>query len=199
MIWKDGVPKAEGVDDWRDSAVLAGLLKAIDPWENIKLSSYLDSHGNVLRCPDDDPCDTSRDNTIPIFAAAHLTNCTPLVHKAIDRVLETSLFQNGDICGPAQRAFLMKIRFYEEPTFFQTVALWLDVFLMSIRDKTVETNQFILMYLCMDRKYLRFYTRMNINWRDPLRYYWDSWRKEPTLAEELIKVLEKFTGVSAYK
>jgi len=198
MIWKDGVPKLNGVDDWRDSAVLGGLLKLTEPSVNINFQSYLDAHGNVLRCPGDDPCDTSRDNTIPILAAADMHGCY-LFTKAIDRILQTRLFQNGDICAPPQEAFLRYIRFAHSPTWFQNFCLWLDVFLMARKDKTVETNQFIAMYLRMPKKFLKSYCHWNTEWREPIRYYFNGWRNEPKFSEQIISTVEKFIGVSVDK
>lgn len=192
MIWKDGVPKADGVDDWRDSAVIGGICHLFDLPLKPMMSLYLTEHGRIIRCPGDDPCDTSRDNSIPPIAAAYRSGLIEEYRVTIERTLQTNLFQNGDLLSPAHRGFLKYVLYGKSLSMFEALWLNLDIFFMAKFQPLAEPNQLLCMLKVLDRIYLKRYCYFNPYWRQGIRKYWGSdHKREAGLAEHMILDIER--------
>lgn len=198
MIWFEGYPRAQGVTDFADSAVLAGLLSLVR-YPNFIMPSYFDEYGNPVRCPIsniiDDQCGNpvtfSRDQMIPLIAGYFIQQNWNGRNK-IDQSIKfhRGLCPNLDILSPSQRGHV-NICMERSLTWLQDKWIYLDIFYSAWVQPMAEPNQLIAMLLVRDRKYIKLWCKLNKNWIQAIEEYWYTgaghWRKEMDIAARLIR------------
>ena len=178
-----GEPKANGVDDWRDSAVLNGLLVCFDIPGAVPIENYINQHGRLIRCYGDDPCDTSRDNFTPTVAAAHKLDKIHLVRFAVERVLETNFFPNGDILSPGLKSYFEFVLGIGKLNWWFTLELWFNAKVTPM----AESNQLLcILGSLKDDWYLKKYCQWNPEWALGIKNYWSEWRNDPDVTFKLL-------------
>lgn len=182
-----GLPRDNGATDYKDSARLAGLLTVMGWPQNVYLIRYVNDDGNFIRHPSDsDPSDFSRDQMIPLVAGLKTKGLLGVVRPHSGK----EVAQNGDPLSPSQRNHIRMCAGLN-PSWIGLQWLKLDILYSAYVDPMAEPNQLICMLMIAGPEYVRMWTSKNNRWRDAINAYWrDSFRKEPELAEFLIKKLE---------
>lgn len=175
-----GLPKENGADDLEDSARLAGILTVFDINKKIPLDSYL-KNKEYTRHPSGSKYDFSRDQAICLLAG--------LSRQGKFSIIKKEYINGNDILSPSVTGHIKRCHGDKSNT-MENLWLWLDVAYHAIITPLEEPNQILCMMLIADKKYLKFWLKINRQWRESIRLYWCGWRKEPELAEDMIKFLE---------
>lgn len=198
MILYKGFPRANGVTDFCDSAVFAGLLSVFQ-WPGFAMPFYFDQYGNPLRSaesdiPDDkcfDPMTFSRDQLTCLIAGYHAQKNIGAARIIYTKVVENNwLCPNNDLLSPSNRGHI-NFCVGEKVSWMQDKWLYADVLYSAIASPMKESNQLLCMLMIRDPKWVKLYTRLNKVWRENLVEYWSGWRNEPDLAQHMIAVIEE--------
>lgn len=196
MIWNNlNEPRANGVTDWRDSAVIASLIAIFgyhdDSGNRPDIANYITPMAGFVRCTGDDPNDTSRDNTVPVIAWAIISDYRSRdMDFAISKIRLTGQFQNGDWVGPIENILLKKYynkNYVLSP--WDKFFCWCAVQWIAKFRPMSEPNQFLCSMAAIDDKYIKLWTEKNREWKVAIREYWDGWRNEPLLSEHIIDMI----------
>lgn len=200
MIWReDGVPRIDGATDFRDSAMLAGMM-ILFGYERLPYPMlYLNEFNRLVRCPGDDPCDMSKDNSIGLMlAAGKFANTLPFkeaYRPAVERLLQTNLFQNGDPLSPTNRMAINYVWYGKSGTVFEKLWLNLDILLSTTINQWKEPNQLLCVLKVLPDKYLKRYLKLHTDWKRCLRLYWcDPDRQGQDICEHVIQNIESWTN-----
>lgn len=179
-----GLPKDNGASDLQDSARLAGILTVFEWPRVVAVSRYFDQEKRIfVRHPNERIYDFSRDQAICLMAGFY--------KRRLD--VDRAWVDGKDIFSPSHMGHV-RICQGLAPRFHQKMWLWLDVLYSCFYQPMGEPNQLLCILMVADKKYLKFWLKYNKHWRDAIREYWcegaGEWRKEPELAEHMIKVLE---------
>lgn len=202
MIFYKGFPRATGVTDFCDSAVMAGLL-SVFKWPDFNMPVYFDQYKNPIRSgasdiPNDecfDPMTFSRDQLSCLIAGYYCQSYSKTFCKYIyDKVVENNwLCPNNDLLSPSHRGHI-KTCVGIQPSWLEEKWLYFDILYAALVQPMQENNQLLCMLMIRDIKFLKLYTKLNKSWKECIREYWceaaGSWRAEPELASHIIKFIE---------
>lgn len=202
MILYKGFPRAQGVTDFCDSAVMAGLMSVFQ-WPEFTMPDYFDQYGNPLRSgasdiPGDqcfDPMTFSRDQLTCLIAGYHAANRMDQTKKIYNKLVENNwLCPNNDLLSPSNRGHV-NFCVGEKVSWIQDKWLYLDILFSSLVQPMAENNQLLCMLMIRDPKWIKLYTKLNKHWRENILEYWceaaGAWRNEPKLAGHMITVIER--------
>ncbi len=198
MIYFKGYPRANGVTDFCDSAVMAGLLSVFKLYE-FSIPGYFDIYGNPLRSgasdiADDkcfDPMTFSRDQLTCLIAGYYAQNRHVEVAMIYDKVVENNwLCPNNDILSPSNRGHI-NFCAGKPVSWMQEKWLYLDVMFSALVKPKHESNQLLCMLMIRDVKFLRLYTKLYAGWYNTIYDYWCGWRNEPELAESMVLAIKE--------
>lgn len=183
MIYDNlGLPKENGADDFEDSARLAGILTVFEINLEIPLDRYLSMKDSFMyiRHPISRH-DFSRDQAICLVAG--------FVKQRRSQFVDKKFIKGKDFLPPSVTGHIKRCQ-GKESNWFEDLWLWLDVLWSVIVVPKEEPNQILCMMLMAPPKYLDFWLKHNVWWRESITDYWSGWRGEPELAQKMIKFLE---------
>lgn len=193
-----GLPIVNGATDKQDSAVIAGLMTIFKYPIEVDMMKYIlpamtgikDRDSDTIhmfdrpiyvRHPHEYKFNLSRDQFLLLSSGLHIQGHGNLV--TVDLV-------NGiDVLSPAVFGHVRRCK-GQKANWFQDGWLWFDVWCHAKFNKASEPNQLLAMMLIADKKYLKWWTSNNPEWKRSIRKYWytedGAWRNEKDLAELMI-------------
>lgn len=184
------LPKEIGASDLQDSARLAGIMATFNYYPNgvFDISQYVNlKEGRYERHPDERRYDFSRDQSLCLLAGLYSQGFSELVDlKYVDGV---------DIFTPAHRGHVKRCQ-GKKASWFQDLWFWFDVWRASHLDQLGEPNQILCQMMVAaahgNEKFLKYWLKHNVKWRQAIEDYWCGWRGEPELALKIITFLEGY-------
>lgn len=195
MIFHNGYPRCEGVTDFCDSAVLAGILSLFD-YPDFKMPIYALENGLPVRCPDSDiPNDEcrnwwtfSRDQQLCLVAGYR--NKVAVIGTHYGAL--TRRPANGDWLSPSHYGHISKCLRGVPYTWLQRQWLRADIIFNCLFTPLREPNQLICQMVVAGPEYVQLWKKLNPNWRYAIIKYWNGWRKAPEVSKLMIEKLESF-------
>jgi hypothetical protein len=182
VILQKNYPKFNGVDDLEDSPV-AACLGFITGLIDVDPELYITPSGKYQRWIFA-KYDISRDQVVMLMALLKLKGRSDLV--SLDRAT------GKDLYAPSIRGH-ERICKGLAPRWYQTAWFKLDLWWSATFQPVEELNQLFAMLLVHpDKSLLKWYCKKNPLWMWAIRKYFapiegNSWRREPELAELMIK------------
>lgn len=184
-----------GASDLADSARLAGIMTVFGWPQFIDLNQYIvwGTHrytveasqytlNRYVRHPlDKTGYDFSRDQFACLIAGLRAQGQEHNVHT--EWVTGKDLLWM--ISGHIKRCKGLKASWFDD------MKLWAQVIDHAKRTPLDESNQLLCQLMIADKKFLRKWCELNVNWRTSIGLYWRGWRGEPELAAHMIKGVER--------
>ena len=171
-------------------AVIGGLTSAL------KLDAFVNSNYEVLRHPFISPynktSETSRDQLIPLLAAARLSK-RPYFASVISDNYKYRI--NKDLLiSPSIQWFMRKCAGDDSYSWLGDKMIRLDIWYASKRDPDHELNQLFCMCLVLGKQYVQLLCKSHPDWRKNIRDYWGTetkFRFQPEIGEAFIQRIEQ--------
>lgn len=190
MIFDElGLPKEIGASDLQDSSRLSGIMVVFSYNENIHqvpLEKYCiveNGKCKYVRHPLERRYNFSRDQTLCLVAG--------LYFQGLKHLVDLDYVDGWDVFTPAHRGHIVRCQ-GKKANWFQDMWFWFDVWRAAKLDQLGEPNQILCQMMVADKKFLKYWLKHNVKWRQAIEDYWCGWRQEPELASHIIKTLEAY-------
>lgn len=193
MIFYNGYPRFNGVTDFCDSAVLAGILSLFN-YPNFKMPIYQVGNGLPVRCPDSDiPNDEckmwwtfSRDQQLCLVAGYY----NKIVVTGTHYEALTRRPANGDWLSPSHYGHINKCLRGTPYTWIQRQWLLADILFHAKFNPWHEPLQLICMMVVAGPEFVKKWKKWHPNWRKSISIYCDGWRQGHDVSDLIIRNLE---------
>lgn len=170
-----GYPRPAGASDFEDSSHLAGICSTIGAGV-IQCAAYVNQTGRFyFRCPGS-KYNFSRDQFTCLAAG--------LIKQGRPDLVRLEYINGRDIMPPSVRG-LVTIAKRGRPYWFQKLWLKAEILFKAAFDPLGEPNQIICLCACYGPEFLKFYVKHVKTWAVAVDLYWNDWRNEPELAENI--------------
>lgn len=176
-----GLPQDNGATDLQDSARLAGIMTVFGWPQKIPLREYI-KEWKYVRHPLEYKYDFSRDQAICYLAGLGMQENGSWIQE--------SCITGKDLLSPSVKGHFKRCKGLKA-NWFQDVWLRLDILVHANISPISEPNQLLCMMLVHpDKKYLKYWCKINRYWDISIREYWCGWRGESELGKFMIQKIK---------